>query len=126
MARTTTYELAELLAKLEETLRSGPDLPVVDLLSALGAAPPRAARRVRAPTEPLPPLDPATLSREELAVALSDKKRFRTKKLLVEFARQHGVAVAEKDKAVTIIGQILQVLHDIPRERSTLRSLDLQ
>jgi hypothetical protein len=125
MARTTTHELAELLAKLEETLRSGPDLPVADLLSALGVPLPRAARRVRAPAEPPPPLDPAVLTREELAAALSDKKRFRTKRVLVDFAREHGIAVAEKDKAAVIIGQILQVLYDIPRERSVLRSLDL-
>ncbi|MCX5732717.1 MAG: hypothetical protein NTW68_00105 [candidate division NC10 bacterium] len=126
MGHTTTHELAALLARLEETLRTGPDLPVAELLAALGVPSLKKTRRASPPAEPPPPLDPITLTREEMAAALYDKKHFRTKKALAEFARAHGVAVSEKDKVAIIIGQILQVLYDIPRERTTLRALDLE
>lgn len=127
--RLTTHELAELLGRLLEALKEGPDLPVADLLKQLGVRParrsPGRSRRQEVPAEPLPPVDPATLSREELAAALQDKKRFRTKKVLLDFARQHAVAVSEKDRIADIIGQILRVLYDIPQQRTDLLHLDL-
>jgi hypothetical protein len=122
--RTTTHELADLLGRLAEALREAPELSLADALKGFGIAPPRRPRRVP-PTEPLPPLEPSGLSRDELAAALQDKRRFRTKKALVEFARQHGVAVAERDRIAAIAAQILRVLYDIPQERSALRGLDL-
>lgn len=123
--RMTTHELAEFLGKLTEALRGGPDLSVADVLKELGLRPPAAKRRERAPAAPLPPVDPAALGREEMAAILQDKRRFRTKKALVEFARQHHVAVSEKDRIAGIIGQILRVLYDLPQERSELRGVDL-
>lgn len=122
--RITTHELADLLAKLHEALREAPDLPVADVLKGIGIAPPRRPRRAPAPAEPLPPLDPTGLGRDELAAALQDKTRFRTKSMLVEFARQQGISVSTRDRSATIIAQILRVLHDIPQERSALRAID--
>jgi hypothetical protein len=119
-----THEFAEWLGKLQATLLEGPDLPLADLLKALGVEQPKPARRARQPVEPLPPLDIIGLSREALADVLQDKRRFRTKKALAEFARQHGVAVSEKDRVAAIIAQILRVLHDIPRERTELRGFE--
>jgi hypothetical protein len=123
--RITTHELADLLSKLHDTLREGPDLPVADVLKGIGIAPARRPRRAPVPTEPLPPLDPTVLSRDELAAALQDKTRFRTKSMLVEFARQQGIAVSARDKAATVVAQILRVLYDIPQERSALRTVEL-
>jgi hypothetical protein len=120
--RITTHELADLLARLQEALREVPDLPLADALKGFGIAPPKRPRAA-AQTEPLSPVDPTGLSRDELATLLQDKKRFRTKKALAEFARMHGVAVAERDKSVVIVGQILRVLYDIPQERTALRTL---
>lgn len=122
--RITTHELADLLSKLHDALREGPDLPVADVLKGIGLAPPRRPRRVSAPTEPLPPLDPAGLGRDELAAMLQDKARFRTKSMLVEFARQQGVAVSARDRVATVVAQILRVLYDTPQERSALRTID--
>ncbi len=119
-----THEFAEWLGKLRATLLEGPDLPLADLLKALGVERPKSARRPRQPAEPLPPLDITVLSREELAAALQDKRRFRTKRALVEFARQQSVPASEKDRVAAIIGQILRVLYDIPRERTELRGID--
>lgn len=123
--RITTHELAEFLGTLTDALREAPNLPVADFLKELGLRPPVAKRRERIPSEPLPPIDPAALGREEMAAILQDRRRFRTKRALVEFARQHGVAVSEKDRIVGIIGQILRVLYDVPQERSDLRNADL-
>jgi hypothetical protein len=120
--RITTHELADLLVKLQEALREAPDLPLADALKGFGIAPPKRPRAA-APTEPLPPVDPTAVGRDEMAALLQDKKRFRTKKALVEFARRHGVAVAERDKSAVIVGQILRVLYDIPQERDALRTL---
>ena len=123
--RITTHELADLLGKLHEALREAPDLPVADVLKGIGIAPPRRSRRKPLPTDPLPPLDQTGLGRDELAALLQDKTRFRTKAMLVEFARQQGVPVSARDRTATIIGQILRILHDIPHERSALRTVDL-
>lgn len=123
--RITTHELADLLAKLHEALREAPDLPVADVLKGIGIAPPRRPRRAPAPAEPLPPLDPTGLGRDELAAALQDKTRFRTKSMLVDFARQQGVSVSTRDRTAIIITQILRVLYDIPQERTTLRTVDM-
>ena len=123
--RITTHELADLLSKLQDVLREGPDLPVADVLKGIGLAPPRRPRRATVAAEPLPPLDPAGLGREELAAALRDRTRFRTKSMLVDFARQQGVPVSPRDRTATIITQILRVLYDIPQERSALRTVDL-
>jgi len=73
----------------------------------------------------LPPLDLTGLGRDELAVALQDKSRFRTKNMLVDFARQQGISVSTRDRTAAIITQILRVFYDIPQERSTLRTVDL-
>lgn len=124
--RITTHELADLLNRLQEALREGPDLPLAEVLKGVGISPPKRPRQVRPPAEPLPPLDPTGLGRAELAALLQDKRRFRTKKALAEFARQHGVPVSERDRIAAIIAQILRVLHDIPQERSALRTLDIQ
>jgi hypothetical protein len=124
--RITTHELADVLSRLQEALREAPDRPLADVLRNFGIAPPKRTRRERTPTEPPPPIDLTGVSREQLAAILHDKKRFRTKKALAEFARAHGVAVSEKDTVAVIVGQILQVHYDIPQERSTLRSLDLE
>ena len=123
--RLTTHELADLFSKLHDALREGPDLPVAEVLRGIGIAPPRRPRRAPVPTEPLPPLDPTALGRDELVAALQDKARFRTKSMLMEFARQQGIPVSARDRSATIIAQILRVLHDIPQERSALRSVDL-
>ncbi len=127
--RLTTHELAEFLGRLLEALKEGPDLPLGDLLKQLGVRPvgrlSRRTRREGVPAEPLPPVDPKTLSREELAACLRDKRRFRTKKDLVAFARLHAVAVSEKDRIADIIGQILRTLYDIPQQRMDLLHLDL-
>jgi hypothetical protein len=120
--RITTHELADLLGRLQEALREAPDLPLADALKGFGIAPPRRPRH-SAPAEPLPPLDPTGLGRDALAALLQDKRRFRTKKTLIEFARQQGVPVAERDRTAAIIGQILRVLYDIPQEREALRTL---
>jgi hypothetical protein len=122
--RLTTHELAEFLSNLTEALREGPDLPVADLLKQMGLRPPAAKRRERTPAEPPPPVDPAALSRDELGGILQDKKRFRTKRALVDFARAHSVAVSEKARIAEIVGQVLRVLYDIPQERSSLREFD--
>ncbi len=79
--RITTHELADLLGRLQEALREAPDLPLADALKGFGVALPRRPRRAP-PTEPMPPLDPTGLGREELAALLQDKRRFRTKKAL--------------------------------------------
>jgi hypothetical protein len=123
--RITTHELADLLVKLHDALREGPDLPVADVLKGIGLAPPRRPRRATVAAEPLPPLDPTGLSRDELAAALQDKNRFRTKSMLVDFARQQGVAVSTRDRTAKIITQILRVLYDSPQERTTLRTVDI-
>ena len=123
--RITTHELADLLRKVQEALHEAPDLPVADVLKGIGLAPPRRPRRTTVAAEPLPPLDPTSLSREELAAALQDKTRFRTKSMLLEFAREQGISVSTRDRSATIIGQILRVLYDIPQERKTLRAVDL-
>ena len=123
--RITTHEFADLLGRLQEALREAPDVPLADVLKGFGVALPKRPRRAP-PTEPMPPLDPTGLGREEVAALLQDKRRFRTKRALVEFARQHGVAVSERDRVAAIVGQILRVLCDIPQERSALRTLDLE
>lgn len=122
--RITTHELADLLSKLHDALREGPDLPVADVLKGIGLAPPRRPRRATVAAEPLPPLDPIGLSRDALAAALQDKTRFRTKSMLVEFARQQGVAVSARDRVATVVAQVLRVLYDTPQERSALRAID--
>jgi hypothetical protein len=122
--RITTHELAELLRQLHEALREAPDLPVADVLKGIGIAPPKRPRREPRPAEPLPPLDPAGLGRDDLAALLQNKARFRTKSALVEFARQQGVAVSPRDRTATIVAQILRVLYDIPQERTALRTVD--
>lgn len=122
--RITTHELADLLTKLHDALREAPDLPVADVLKGIGVAPPRRSRRASIPAEPLPPLDTTGLGRDELALILQNKTRFRTKGMLIEFARQQGVPVSARDRTATIIGQILRVLYDIPQERSALRAID--
>ena len=122
--RITTHELADLLGKLHDALREAPDLTVADVLKGIGIASPRRPRRATVAVQLLPPLDPTGFGRDELAVALQDKSRFRTKSMLVEFARQQGVAVSARDRTATIVAQILQVLYDIPQERSALRTID--
>lgn len=123
--RITTHELADLLGKVQEALREAPDLPVADVLKGIGIAPPKRPRRAPVAAESLPPLDPTGLSRDELAAALQDKNWFRTKSMLVEFARQQGISVSTRDRTATIITQILRVLYDVPQERSALRTVDL-
>ena len=122
--RITTHELADLFSKLQDALREAPDLPVAEVLKGIGIAPPRRPRRAPVPAEPLPPLDLTGLGRDELAAALQDKSRFRTKSMLVDFARQQGISVSTRDRTATIITQILRVLYDIPQERRTLRTID--
>jgi len=46
--------------------------------------------------------------------------------MLVDFARKQRISVSTRDRTATIIGQILQVLYDIPQERSALRTVDLK
>jgi hypothetical protein len=122
--RITTHELADLLGKLHDALREAPDLPVAEVLKGIGIVPPRRPRRSSIPVEPLVPLDPTGLGRDELAAALQDKSRFRTKSMLVDFARQQGISVSTRDRTSTVITQILRVLYDIPQERRTLRTID--